>query len=196
MSRPSSRDAILERAVQLASVRGLEGLSIGGLAAATGKSKGGICAHFPSKLDLQLAVVKEAAAKFRRAVVDPALEEAAGLPRLTALVDGWFSYIEAEVFEGGCFFSNAALELDGLDQPEVLAAVRKLYRSYLRLVEQCVAAAVERGELLAEPDPKGFVRLLHGLEAGALIGHALGEEGAYAEARKAAEGLLARHRAP
>lgn len=192
MPRPSSRDAILETAVQLASVQGLAGLSIGGLAAATGKSKGGICAHFPAKRDLQLAVVKRAAAIFGREVVDPALAIGPGLARLEALIDAWFRYIEAGVFDGGCFFINAALELDDLDHTDVLAEVRRLYGAYLRLVERCIAEAVRGGELAPDTDPEELARLLHGLEAGALVRHALGETGVYPAARAAAHSLIAR----
>jgi len=191
VSRPSAKNEILERAVQIASVQGLEGLSIGGLAAATGKSKGGICAHFPNKVNLQMAVVERAAEMFRAVVVDPALAIAPGLPRLVALTEAWFAYIEAAVFEGGCFFTNTALELDDLDQPEVLGEIRRLYSAYLTLVEDCAAKAIADGHLAGYDDPKHFVLLLHGLEAGALVRHALGEEDAYRLARAAALRLLA-----
>lgn len=194
MPRPSSRDDILDTGVQLASVWGLAGLSIGRLAAAVGMTKGGICAHFPAKSDLQLAVVERAAAIFRHAVVDPALEVPAGLARLEALTDRWFDYIDAQVFQGGCFFTNAALELDDLDQPEVLAEVRRLYLLYLGLVEQSVGEAVSRGELAPETDPRQVVALLHGLEVGALVRHALGEADAYPVAHRAARAVLEKHR--
>jgi len=194
MPRPSSRDDILDTGVQMASVWGLAGLSIGKLAAAVGMTKGGICAHFPAKSDLQLAVVERAAAIFREEVVDPALEVPAGLARVEVLTDRWFDSIEAQVFQGGCFFTNAALELDDLDQPEVLGQIRGLYRSYLGLVEQSVGEAVARGELASGTDPRQIAVLLHGLEVGALVRHALGETDAYPVARSAARSLLETHR--
>lgn len=196
MPRPSSRQEILRTAVQIASVRGLEGLSIGGLAAAVGKSKGGICAHFPSKGALQLAVVDEAAELFRREVVEPVFEVEPGLTRLEALVEAWFRYIEAGVFEGGCFFTNAAFELDDLEQPEVLAQVRKLYRRYLALLERCTAEAVERGELIDTTDPEALAFELHAMEAAALVRRALGEADAYTRAARHARTAIDRRRAP
>lgn len=196
MPRPSSRRAILETAVQIASVQGLEGLSIGGLAAAVGKSKGGVCAHFPSKTVLQLAVVEEAAELFRHAVVDPALELEPGLARLDALVDAWFAYIDAGVFEGGCFFTNAALELDDLEQPEVLKEVRRLYQRYLGLLERCIAEAVEQGGLGKTTDPAALAFELHGLEAAALVRRALGEDDAFTRAHACTRALIDRHRTP
>ena len=168
MPRPSSRDAILDTAVQIASVQGLEGLSIGGLAKAAGKSKGGICAHFPAKADLQLAVVERAAEIFRRSVVEPALEKRSGFERLEALMEGWFAYIQSEVFRGGCFFTNAALELDDLESTEVLEQVQHLYGAYLQLLEKNIARAAER---VFEPvvwSPAEVVELFLDVALGAL----------------------------
>ena len=195
MPRPSSRDAILETAVQIASVQGLEGLSIGGLAVATQKSKGGICAHFPSKADLQLAVVGRAAELFKQAVIVPTLRESPGLARLERMIDAWFQYIQEGVFTGGCFFTNAALELDDLEASnEVLSEVRKLYGDYLRFLERCIRDAITEGSVDPETDVELLAYELHGLEAAALVRHALGESEAYATAARHARALLDRHR--
>lgn len=194
MPRPSSRDAILETAVQIASVQGLEGLSIGGLAQAAGKSKGGICAHFPTKAELQVAVVDRAAEIFRAAVVDPALRVPSGFERLEALMEAWFVYIQSEVFQGGCFFTNAALELDDLESTEALEQVRRLYGAYLQLLEKNIARAAERGEIAADSDPAQLAFELHGLEAAALVRHSLGDRDAYRRATEYARGWLRRIR--
>lgn len=195
MPRPSSRNDILDTAVQIASVQGLEGLSIGGLARAAGKSKGGICAHFPAKVDLQLAVVERAAEIFRLSVVEPALEKRSGFERLEALMEAWFVYIRSEVFRGGCFFTNAALELDDLESTEVLEQVRHLYGAYLQLLEKNIARAAERGEIAADSDPAQLAFELHGLEAAALVRHSLGDSQAYDRATEYARGWLRRIRA-
>lgn len=185
---------IVDTAVQIASVRGLGGLTIGRLAAATAKTKGGICAHFPTKTELQLEVVKRAEAMFRDAVVEPALAAPAGWARLERLIDSWFAYIERRVFEGGCFFTNAALEFDDLDEPEVMAEIRRLYTAYLCLLESCVEKARSRGELAAETEPAQIALLLQGLEAAALVRHALGDADAYPTAHAAAHALLEQNR--
>src|SRR4051812_14395388 len=104
LHRDSSRDTILDTAVPIASADGLNGLTIGVLATTVQMTKGGICAHFPSKKDLQLATAERAAALFREAVVVPALGKRPGLPRLRALGDAWLDYLESGTFAGGCFF--------------------------------------------------------------------------------------------
>lgn len=195
MARPSNKEQILDQAVQMASALGVEGLSIGGLAAATHKSKGGICSHFPTKADLQVEVVKRAARMFRETVVDPIAELPAGIEKLAALTEAWFDYTEAEVFEGGCFFTNAVLELDDLAPTEALEAVRRYYAAYLRLLEACADDAARLGQLSPDTDPNELVLLLHGLEAAALVRRALGETDVLERAREATRNLLARSRA-
>src|ERR1700688_4276879 len=104
-----TRGAILQRAVNIASLEGLEGLTIGKLAASLKISKSGLFAHFGSKEDLQCAVVDEARELFVERVVGPAYQFH-GLERLRALCENWLSYGKAGVFPGGCFFSAASLE--------------------------------------------------------------------------------------
>ncbi|MET0559090.1 MAG: helix-turn-helix domain-containing protein [Solirubrobacterales bacterium] len=108
-----TRAAILERAVDLASVEGLEGLTIGRLASELKMSKSGLFAHFGSKQELQLATVAAAAERFRAAVVEPALEAEHGAPRLRAMADGYFDHIE--LYSGGCFWGATSAEYD--DRP-------------------------------------------------------------------------------
>src|SRR6476661_4051000 len=107
-----SRTAILREAARLATVEGLDGLSLSRLADAVGMSKSGLFAHFGSKEELQLATVEAASAIFDELVIDPAEEAAPGLPRLRAYIDGFLEHVELSVFPGGCFFVSAMSELD------------------------------------------------------------------------------------
>src|SRR3954464_14996244 len=99
-----SRKTILRAAASLATVDGLEGLSIGNLAAHIGMSKSGLYAHFRSKEELQLATVATAGEIFVADVVTPTEGIADPLERVRALCDGFLSHIERRVFPGGCFF--------------------------------------------------------------------------------------------
>ena len=98
-----SRAQVLERAVHVASVRGLGGLSFGGLAADVGASKAGLQTLFGTKEQLQLAVIEHARRLFVGAVIEPSRSAPQGTPRLRALLDRWVEYAEAPLFEGGCF---------------------------------------------------------------------------------------------
>jgi AcrR family transcriptional regulator len=110
-----TRAAILDHAVDLASVEGLEGLTIGRLAAELEMSKSGLFAHFGSKQELQLATVDAAARRFWVAVVEPALGTEEGLPRLRALARSSLAYLDDGTFSGGCFWSATSAEYD--DRP-------------------------------------------------------------------------------
>lgn len=107
-----SHDAILDEAARLATVDGLEGLSLARLAEAVGMSKSGLFAHFKSKEELQLATVEMASSLFAEQVTKPAAEGGTGWERLRLLVEGYLRYLEVETFPGGCFFSSALAEMD------------------------------------------------------------------------------------
>src|SRR4051795_5290383 len=107
-----SRAAILREAARLATVDGLDGLSLARLADAVGMSKSGLFAHFGSKEELQLATVDAARAIFEDLVIEPAGAAAPGLPRLQAYIDGFLDHVQEGVFPGGCFFVSAVSELD------------------------------------------------------------------------------------
>jgi AcrR family transcriptional regulator len=107
-----TRESILDAAVDLASVEGLDGLTIGRLASALGMSKSGLFAHFGSKEELQLATIEAASEIYIREVIAPARDAERGLPRLVALMDHWLDYLRREVFKGGCFFDAARSEYD------------------------------------------------------------------------------------
>src|ERR1700759_3366835 len=107
-----TRERILTRAIQLASQRGLEGLSIGDRAADLGLSKSGLFAHFGSKEDLQVEVLRAAGSRWEQSVWKPALKAAAGRPRLVAFFEHWLRWISDPTWPGGCLFMAAATELD------------------------------------------------------------------------------------
>src|ERR1700716_1519757 len=106
-----TRQAILSRAGQLASAEGLEAVSLQRLAGELGISKSGLFAHFGSKEELHLATVDEAARVFTDEVLRPGLRPAAGIERIWALCEAFLSYVERDVFPGGCFFEAALAEL-------------------------------------------------------------------------------------
>lgn len=147
--RPQTRDAILGRAVNLASLEGLEGLTIGRLAAEVGMSKSGLFRHFGSKEELQLATVETAARCFLADVVEPALKEPSGAARLRALCDLYLDHLEYQVFAGGCFWAAASAEFD--DRPgAVHDAVRGAMAAWLQLLsDQARATGADDPEQLA-----------------------------------------------
>ena len=140
-----SRAAILDAATQLATVEGLDGLSIGRLAEHTGMSKSGLYAHFGSKEELQLATIDAASEIFVREVIEPA-RAAEGAARLDALSDAFLSYLARKVFPGGCFFAAAQAELDTHPGP-VREKLRETSSRWLAYVERQVRGAQEMGEL-------------------------------------------------
>ena len=142
----ASRRAVMRIAVDQASVEGLEGLSIGSLAAAASMSKGGIATLFGSKEQLQLATVAAASDIFIASVITPALEVKGGRARLSALLDGWLRYSESRVFAGGCFFFAASAELGSKPGP-VRDAVARALRDWHEFLRRTILRAVERGEL-------------------------------------------------
>jgi AcrR family transcriptional regulator len=145
-----TRKLILDTAVRLATVEGLDGLSIGKLARATEVSKSGVYAHFESKEDLQLATVDTARELFIEQVVVPALATE-GLERLGALCRSFLSYVENRTLPGGCFFAAAAAELGGRPGP-LRERVAANQHDWMRLLTDAAGEAVRRGELAADTD--------------------------------------------
>ena len=145
-----SRTAILLAAAKLATTKGLDGLSIGDLAAEVGMSKSGLYAHFKSKEELELATIETAADIFDREVLRPAAAPA-GLRQLRALVDSYLAYLERRVFPGGCFFAAVATEFDtrpGRARDRVVEVQQK-WQSLLR---QCFLDAQAVGEINSGAD--------------------------------------------
>lgn len=108
-----TREAILDRAVDLATVEGLEGLTIGRLAAELRMSKSGLFAHFGSKQELQLATIAAAGLRFKGRVIDPALDLPDGAPRLRAMAERYLDQLGD--YSGGCFWAATSAEYD--DRP-------------------------------------------------------------------------------
>ena len=141
-----TRAAILTEAARLASVDGLDGLTIGGLATATGMSKSGLYAHFGSKEDLQLATIASARETFVAEVFVPALAAPQGIRRLYAACDAFLSHIERRVFPGGCFFAVAAADV-GTQVGAVRDAVAAQQRDWIELLERLAHKAMDVDEL-------------------------------------------------
>ena len=147
-----TRGAILDAATQLATLEGLDGLSIGRLADHIGMSKSGLYAHFGSKEELQLAAVETATEIFVDNVIRPAGEAETALGRLEALCENFFRYLERPVFPGGCFFASATAELDTHPGPVRERLVESL-DGWLTLIERRVREAQDAGQLDASEDP-------------------------------------------
>jgi AcrR family transcriptional regulator len=141
-----TREAILDVAAALATQEGLEPLSIGRLADATGMSKSGLFAHFGSKQELQLATVEHAASVFVREVIAPARDAPRGLARVWALCDRMLDYDQREVFPGGCFFAATSVEFSNRPGP-VRERIGEMIESWLGYLEHAVEQAQEAGEL-------------------------------------------------
>ncbi|MFF0270440.1 TetR/AcrR family transcriptional regulator [Kribbella sp. NPDC004536] len=150
-----TRRAVLRRSVDIASVDGLEGLSIGRLAADLGISKSGLFAHFGSKEELQLATIRAARRIYADTVVTPAFEVDPGLGRVWALSSCWLDYSRQRVFPGGCFFQKVSHEYAGREGA-VHDALLEVHWEWMKLLEDVVQAAVERGELVGDAKQLAF----------------------------------------
>jgi AcrR family transcriptional regulator len=148
-----SRARVVEQAAQLATIEGIEGISIGRLADATGIAKSSVYALFGSKEDLQLATINAARDSFIIEVVVPALRTTEpGRQRLLALCEGYLSYVERRVFPGGCFFVSASAEVGGRPG-RVRDEVARIQQQWRDLLGREAMAAVDRGELPVGIDP-------------------------------------------
>jgi AcrR family transcriptional regulator len=157
-----TRDAILREAVSLATVDGLEGLSIGNLADGLSMSKSGVYAHFGSKEQLQLATIDEAERIFRLEVIDPALAAPPGLAQLVVVCDAYLDHLARRTFPGGCFFAGAVLEM-GTHPGPVKERIAAFQTGFTALVRGFVVTAIERHELSADEDPDALTLELSGL---------------------------------
>jgi AcrR family transcriptional regulator len=142
----------LREAASLATLDGLEGLSIGNLAASLGMSKSGLYAHFGSKQELQLATIDAAGQIFLDEVVTPALAVAPGITQLHVLCESFFAHLTRRTFPGGCFFAGAVLEMGTRPGP-VKEKIADFQTMFLAIVAEFAGAAIERGELPSDDDP-------------------------------------------
>ena len=190
MKGQQTRAAILDAALALASQIGVEGLSIGALAEVTGMSKSGVFAHFGSREELQISVVREYHAKFEEEVFRPALAAARGLPRLRALFERWVRRVSVEI-DSGCIYISGAVEFDDRPGP-VRDALVTMVQTWQHALERAIRAAVEEGHLREDTDPRQLLFEIHGLilalhHDARFLRHAGAEE----RARAAFERLLA-----
>jgi len=188
-----TRAVIVDAALRLASQVGLEGLSIGALAAAAGMSKSGVFAHFGSRDELQISVVHEYYARFERQVFAPAMLKPRGLARVRALFDRWMRFISAEL-DSGCIFISGAVEFDdrpGAVRDALVAAVDVWLAAFARAIAQARqlgqldTGAADDGQIVFEVH--GLILALH-YEA-----RFLQRPGAIKRARRAFDNILTRH---
>lgn len=183
-----TRQAILARAFELATIQGVAGLSIGRLAEETGLSKSGLFAHFGSKEALEVAVVEEASRQFIQDVMVPALRHPRGEPRLRALFEHWLTWGERP---GGCFFVAASAELDDKPGPQRDALVRA-QKDWIDEIAKAARIAVSEGHFKADLDADQFAFELYSLMLGChLFGRFLREPKARARTVQTFERLLA-----
>jgi AcrR family transcriptional regulator len=186
-----SRDTILDAAARLATVDGLEGLSIGNLAASTGMSKSGLYAHFGSKEELQLATIERANEIFDAEVLAPARRDGAtGLRLLWALADEFLSHLQRDVFPGGCFFASVGAEVDS--HPGVVHdRIARFSAEWMGALAAAAGEAIEAGEVDACWDAS---QLAYEVNAMLLIGHAsyvmMGDRACLKRSRVGIERLL------
>ena len=156
-----TRAAILDAALGLASQIGLEGLSIGALAEVTRMSKSGVFAHFGSREELQISVVREYHAKFKEEVFVPAMRLPRGLPRLRSLFDLWVRRVSVEI-DSGCLYISGAVEFDDRPGP-VRDALVAMVQSWQDALERAIAMAVAEGHLRADTEAEQMLFEVHGL---------------------------------
>jgi AcrR family transcriptional regulator len=183
-----TRQAILARAFELATVGGITGLSIGRLAEATGLSKSGLFAHFGSKEALEVAVVEEASRQFVHEVMVPALRQPRGEPRLRALFENWLAWGERP---GGCFFVAASAELDDRPGPQRDALVRAS-KDWIDELAKAARIGISEGHFRSDLDADQFAFELYSIMLGAhLFMRFLREPKARARTIEAFERLVA-----
>jgi AcrR family transcriptional regulator len=156
-----TRAAILEAALSLASQMGIEGLSIGALAEVTGMSKSGVFAHFGSREELQISVIREYHERFEEEVFRPGIRQPRGLPRLRALFDNWVGKVATEI-DSGCIYISGAVEFDDRPGPvrDALAGMVLLWHGALG---HAIRMAVDLGHLRTDTDPMQMLFEIHGL---------------------------------
>jgi AcrR family transcriptional regulator len=156
-----TRATILDAALSLASHMGLEGLSIGALAEVTQMSKSGVFAHFGSREELQISVIREYHARFEEEVFVPAIREPRGLPRLRALFERWIRRVSVEL-DSGCIYISGAVEFDDRPGP-VRDALVSMVRAWHAALERAIRLAMAEGQLRADTEPTQMLFELHGL---------------------------------
>jgi AcrR family transcriptional regulator len=188
-----TRRAILDRSVDIASVEGLEGLSIGRLAADLHASKSGVFAHFGSKEELQLATIEAASQLYVERIVTPGLSGPPGLRRVWRLVDHWLRFFKDGQLPGLCFFTSAVAEFDARPEGRVRDAIKQLQRQWRDGFLELLEDAKSLGELASETDTRQLFFEIDALVTRAILDVLMhGETVAF---RRARAGILHRLRA-
>jgi len=190
-----TKQAIVDAALGLATQIGLEGLSIGTLAEAIKMSKSGVFAHFGSREELQISVIREYYTRFFDEVFSPAMGQARGLARLRALFANWMKRVAVEL-QSGCIFISGAVEFDDRPGP-VRDALSSSVRTWLAALYRAVVQAKTEGQLRADADEEQMAFEIHGLIL-ALHYEArfLEKPGAIARANTGFENILLRYGNP
>lgn len=190
-----TKQAIVDAALGLAEQIGLEGLSIGALAEVTQMSKSGVFAHFGSREELQISVIREYYARFSNEVFFPAMDEARGVPRVRALFANWMKRVAVEI-QSGCIFISGAVEFDDRPGP-VRDALASSVQTWLSAMYRAVVLAKDVGHLREDADEKQMAFEIHGLIL-ALHYEArfLKNPGSHARANQGFENILARYGNP
>lgn len=156
-----TKAAIVDAALSLATKMGLEGLSIGALADLMHMSKSGVFAHFGSREELQISVVREYHARFEEEVFFPVLQQPRGLPRLQAMFQHWMNRTSVEL-DSGCIYISGAVEFDDRPGP-VRDALADSVRIWLAAMNRAIVQAKEAGQLLPDADEQQIAFEIHGL---------------------------------
>lgn len=156
-----TKAAIVDAALGLATQIGLEGLSIGALAEVTQMSKSGVFAHFGSREELQISVIREYHTRFEDEVFYPAMRAVRGLPRLRALFDNWMKRTSIEI-DSGCIYISGAVEFDDRAGP-VRDALASSVMTWHSAMKRAIAGAKEAGDLRADVDEEQMLFEIHGL---------------------------------
>ena len=156
-----TKTAIIDVALSLATQMGLEGLTIGAVAEMAGMSKSGVFAHFGSREELQISVIREYHHRFEQEVFYPVLLLARGLPRLRALFANWMQRTSAEI-DSGCLYISGAAEFDDRPGP-VRDALASSVQTWMAALHRAVRIAVEQGDLAQQTDAAQMAFEIHGL---------------------------------
>ncbi len=187
-----TRAAILDQALAIASQAGLSGLTIGTLAARSGLSKSGLFAHFGSKEGLQLAVIQGVRQLYSDLVLQPAMQQPPGLPRLRAIVENWLKWTGTAKLPGGCIMTAAAYEFDDCPGP-VRELISQTLRELRKTLARAVRLATDAGQLRADTDPEQLAFEICSIYLGAqLDARMFGNPDAWQRALLAFENLIDR----
>jgi AcrR family transcriptional regulator len=191
----ATRAAILDAALGLASHMGLEGLSIGALADVTGMSKSGVFAHFGSREELQISVIREYHHRFEDEVFVPSIRQPRGLPRLRSLFERWVKRVSVEV-DSGCIYISGAVEFDDRPGP-VRDALVEMVRTWHTAMTRAIEQSVQQGHLRQDTDALQMLFEIHGLIL-ALHHDArfMRQPGALDRARRGFDRIVALHLSP